>query len=69
MTTVTLNISGMACGGCVQSITKVLNSLDGVAQAEVSLERSTATVRYDPDKVGVEQLIASIIDAGYEVVP
>ena len=69
MATVTLNISGMACGGCVQSITNVLKALAGVEKADVSLEACTATVVYDPDKVDVEQLKRSIIDAGYEIAP
>jgi copper chaperone len=59
----------MACGGCVQSITNVLTALAGVEKADVSLETSTATVVYDPDKVDVDQLKRSIIDAGYEIAP
>lgn len=69
MATVTLNVSGMACGGCVQSITNVLKALAGVEKADVSLETRTATVVYDPAKVDVEQLEHSIIDAGYEIAP
>lgn len=69
MTTVTLGVSGMSCGGCVQSITRVLNALAGVKKADVSLEGGTATVTFDPDKVGVEEVKRSIVDAGYEIVP
>jgi copper chaperone len=67
MQTVTLGISGMTCGGCVRSVTNVLTALDGVAKAEVSLEKNNAVVDYDPAKVAVEQLKRSVVEAGFEV--
>ena len=69
MQTATLNISGMTCGGCVRSVSKVLNALDGVAKSEVSLDERRAIIDFDPDKVGVEQLKRAIEEAGYEVAP
>lgn len=69
MATVTLGISGMTCGGCVRSVTNVLTALDGVAKADVSLEQRSAVVDYDPEKVGIEQLKRSIVQAGYEIEP
>jgi len=65
--TVTLGISGMTCGGCVRSVSNVLKALDGVAKAEVSLEKNCAVVDYDPGKVQVEQLKRSVVEAGFEV--
>ena len=38
MQTVTLNIDGMTCGGCVKSVTRLLEGVEGVEKAEVSLE-------------------------------
>jgi copper chaperone len=69
MQTVTLGISGMTCGGCVRSVTNVLTALDGVAKAEVSLEKRNAVVDYDPGMVGIEQLKRSVAEAGFEVAP
>ncbi len=69
MQTVTLGISGMTCGGCVRSVTNVLKALDGVAKAEVSLEKRSAVVDYDPGKVGIERLKRSVVEAGFEVAP
>jgi copper chaperone len=69
MQTVTLGISGMTCGGCVRSVGNVLRALDGVASAEVSLERRNAVVDYDPGKVGLDQLRRSVEEAGFEVTP
>lgn len=67
MQTVTLGISGMTCGGCVRSVGNVLTVLDGVAKADVSLEKACVVVDYDPGKVGLEQLKHSIEEAGFEV--
>jgi len=67
MQTVTLGIDGMSCGGCVRSVTNVLEALDGVVKADVSLEQTRAVVEFDPAKVGVEQFKQSIEDAGFEV--
>jgi copper chaperone len=69
MQTVTLGISGMTCGGCVRSVSNVLKAQDGVAKAEVSLEKNNAVVEYDPGKVQVEQLKRSVQEAGFEVAP
>ncbi len=69
MQTVTLGISGMTCGGCVRSVTNVLKALDGVAKADVSLEKNHAVVEYDPGKVGLAQLKRSVVEAGFEVAP
>ena len=69
MQTVTLGISGMTCGGCVRSVSNVLKALDGVAKADVSLEKNHAVVEYDPGKVQLAQLKRSVEEAGFEVAP
>ena len=66
MTTITLNIDGMTCGGCVKSVTKVLNDLDGVRSATVSLENKNAQVEFDEGKIQIAQLVEAVEDAGYD---
>lgn len=67
MQTATLKISGMTCGGCVRSVSSVLRALDGVAKADVSLDKQCAVVDYDAAKLNVEQLKHAVTEAGYEV--
>ncbi|MCX7144259.1 MAG: heavy-metal-associated domain-containing protein [Proteobacteria bacterium] len=67
MQTVTLGISGMTCGGCVRSVTNVLKAQDGVAKADVSLEKNNAVIEFDPGKVQVDQLKRSVEEAGFEI--
>ena len=66
MQTVTLNIDGMTCGGCVKSVTKVLNDLDGVRSATVSLENKNAQVEFDEGKIQIAQLVEAVEDAGFD---
>ena len=63
----TLNISGMTCGGCVRSVSSVLNALDGVVKADVSLDKKCAVVDYDAAKLNVDQLKHAVEEVGYEV--
>ena len=66
MDTVVLKVSGMSCGGCVKSVTGVLEALPGVAKAEVSLEKAEAVVSYEPGLATREHMIEAIDDAGFE---
>lgn len=66
METTTIKISGMSCGGCTSSVTRVLTELPGVAKAEVTLEPGQATVEFDPAGVTRAALCAAIADAGFE---
>ena len=67
METTVLKVKGMTCGGCVRSVKTVLESIQGVSGAEVSLEKAQATVTYDPAKADVNRMKEAVTDAGYEV--
>ncbi len=67
MEDLTINIQGMSCGHCVQSITKVLSTLAGVQVDEVKI--GEATVAYQPDTITPERIIHAITEAGYEARP
>ena len=65
---VTINIKGMTCGGCVKSVTDVLQKISGVEKVNVSLEQNCATVAFDPAQAKTSQLTVAIEDAGFDVV-
>ncbi|OIQ79743.1 copper chaperone CopZ [mine drainage metagenome] len=67
MDMVTLQIAGMACGGCANTVKQALLELPGVAGAEVSHADASAIVSYDPDRVTLEQMRNAIVSAGYQV--
>lgn len=66
METAVLKIDGMTCGGCVKSVTRVLQDVPGVHDANVSLDPGEANVSFDPAKANLVQLKKAIEDAGYE---
>ena len=67
MQTLQLQISGMTCGGCTNSVTKALNDVNGVDKVIVSLTAHQATVQYDEKLTSPEQLRLAVNEAGYGV--
>jgi copper chaperone len=67
MDTTVLKVNGMTCGGCVRSVKNVLEGIQGVSRAEVSLEKAQATVSYDPAQADVKRMKEAVTDAGYQV--
>src|SRR3954451_6688965 len=67
--TCTLEIGGMTFASCVGRAEKALNRVDGVAGAEVNVATEIATVHFDPDQVGLEELTAAVTRAGYTATP
>jgi Cu+-exporting ATPase len=59
-----LEIEGMTCASCATRIEKKLNKLDGV-EATVNYATEAAAVSFDPDAVGVGELMAAVEAAGY----
>ncbi len=65
MRTLTLTISGMSCGHCLNSVNKALASLPGILVRGVQMGR--AEVSYEPGAIEPSQVIAAVEDAGYAV--
>jgi Cu+-exporting ATPase len=63
---VKLRISGMTCTSCVQSIDSALKKLDGIDSSGINLVDKTAIVKYDPNKLDVDEIKQTIKDTGYE---
>lgn len=57
---VTLQVKGMLCHSCVVNIQDNISKLYGVSSVEVSLEKESASICYDPLKVTVTQLQEAI---------
>jgi len=63
--TVRIPVSGMTCAACQARVQRTLQRQPGVVDAGVNLMMHDATVRYTPDVVSPEQLVAAIRDTGY----
>ena len=66
METMVLKVTGMTCGGCVKSVTKVLTALPGVSKAEVTLQPGEAKVEFDAARTDRAAMAQAITDAGFE---
>ncbi|MDP2788072.1 MAG: heavy metal translocating P-type ATPase [Pseudomonadota bacterium] len=62
--TIELPIAGMTCAACSARLEKVLNRLPGV-EAQVNLATEKARLRYTPDSVSLDELLAAVAKAGF----
>ena len=62
----TFIIDGMSCGGCVNSLTRVLKTVPGIEPLKIEVGK--AALRLDSDKVTPETVKAAVERAGFELV-
>ncbi len=65
MKTDLLTVTGMTCGGCVNSLTRALKAVNGVHEVQVTLASGETAVQYDEQAISLEQIKAAVLDAGY----
>jgi copper chaperone CopZ len=58
-----LSISGMTCGGCADTVKRVLSRVPGVTAVEVDLDKGAASVG---GTAGGPALVAAVVAAGYD---
>ena len=66
VTETTVVISGMSCGGCVNSLTRVLSSVPGIEP--ITIEVGKARLKVDTDLATPEVIAAAGDRAGFAVV-
>ena len=62
----TFTIEGMSCGGCVNSLTRVLKAVPGIEPLTIEVGR--AVLRFDPALVTSDTVKAAVDRAGFSVV-
>ncbi|ARJ23294.1 copper chaperone CopZ [Bacillus sp. ISL-8] len=67
MEQLTLQVEGMSCGHCVNSIESNVKELNGVEQVKVQLAEGTVEVTIDSSVVTLKDIVAVIEDQGYDV--
>ena len=66
MREIKLKIEGMHCAGCSNRLEKILNNVDGVESAKVSLEEKSADIKYNDEEVELNTILQEIEDAGFK---
>ena len=61
----TYTIKGMSCGGCVNSLTRVLKAVPGVEPVKIEVGR--ALLRIDDARVSAQTVKDAVARAGFEV--
>lgn len=64
MRKITLNISGMSCGHCLNAVNQALSRVPGLEIESVRMGR--ADLRYDEALTTPEAITRAIADAGYQ---
>uniref|UniRef100_A0A803XWN5 Copper-transporting ATPase 2 n=1 Tax=Meleagris gallopavo TaxID=9103 RepID=A0A803XWN5_MELGA len=64
--TVAVNVVGMTCQSCVQSIEGRISKVKGVVSIKVSLELNNALVKYLQSEISPEQICQEIEDMGFD---
>ncbi len=58
--TAILRIDGLLCSFCAANVNGRLEAIDGVQSVNVDLETGIASVKYDEERVGTNELIAAV---------
>lgn len=61
----TLNIDGMTCASCAQTVEKAAKKLEGMSQVSVNLATEKMTVEYDPSVLNFSDITRAVAEAGY----
>lgn len=64
--TVVVNIVGMTCQSCVQSIEGRISKVKGILRIKVSLEQNNAVIKYLQSEISPEQICQEILDMGFD---
>jgi len=64
---ITMTVSGMHCATCSTTVQEALVGLPGVTAARVNFALGKASVEYDPERVGPDELRRAVDGAGYKV--
>ena len=62
-----LNVDGITCDHCVNTIKEAVGSLIGTSSVEVDIEKKQVIVELDNKQAKSEDLIDKITEAGFEV--
>ena len=65
---INIQVEGMTCGHCVETVTQAVNSLDGVRQVSVDLDKKQVSVDFDESRTHPDTISSKIVEVGFEVV-
>jgi len=64
---IVLKVETMTCNHCTNFVKNTINDLNGILQTDMNLADGTATVTYNPDLTGKDQIVGAINETHYKV--
>lgn len=64
--TIKIKCTEMSCDACKRSITKSIDTLEGIIKLDINLETKLITVSIDDSKTDPRSVLNAVIGAGYE---
>ena len=65
---INLDIHGMTCAGCVSSVEKALENVNGVGSAEVNFALNRASVHFNPEFANSSLLLSAVENACFNAI-
>lgn len=62
------DVNGMHCAGCVNSVKKAIDSVEGVIESDVNLATEKAVISFDKHLTGPDEIAAFVQNTGFELV-
>ena len=63
----TLNVDGMKCDHCVETVEKALRKIEGIQNVNANLEYKKVLVTYDELQLGIDTINKKIQEMGFNV--
>lgn len=60
-----VDLQNVQCYACLNTVKKALQNVPGVQDAQLDLDKKTATVKFDPAKTHIEALTQATAKAGF----
>ena len=57
---VSIDVTGMTCGGCASKVKTAITAVEGVSDGKVCHQSGKATVTFDPAKTSKDRIVAAI---------
>lgn len=64
--TITVKLNSMQCDMCVEKVTEAINSVEGVEEVTIDLDKKNATVTFNADITSKKAIEKAITSAGYD---
>jgi len=66
---ISLQAEGISCTGCAMDLETVLRNIDGILNATVSYAEEIINIKYNPDEIAAEHILALIKKIGFKTKP